>query len=242
MRFSINTTTTWTCSLIKADLQGESRKKDETSLLNSKLISGADSWLTRQNGFLMWITKWQQDKINENDILSKLFWSLNMRTYYCYSCLKVIEYPHCFNLLLVRYFYDQPHLKVLSNKSSSHMNFLKLWFYVHMKLKKLLKNTLPWKAPTKSLFPGIRPCCQSPCPLPWAPCHRWLVIVSPLFNFAILWICYVAHSCSAIDHSYVSCQKYRKFDKTLKYILQGWHPGFWSRSTFTSQHHLHHYL
>ena len=69
------------------------------------------------------------------------------------------------------------------------MNFLKLWFYVHMKLKKLLKNTLPWKAPTKSLFPGIRPCCQSPCPLPWAPCHRWLVIVSPLFNFAILWIC-----------------------------------------------------
>ena len=107
MRFSINTTTTWTCSLIKADLQGESRKKDETSTLNSKLISGADSWLTRQNGFLMWITKWQQEKINESDILSKLFWSLNMRTYYCYSCLKVIEYPHCFNLLLVRYFYDQ---------------------------------------------------------------------------------------------------------------------------------------
>ena len=105
MRFSINTTTTWTCSLIKS--WSAKRIQEEgwnlnIDWMNSKLISGADSWLTRQNGFLMWITKWQQEKINESDILSKLFWSLNMRTYYCYSCLKVIEYPHCFNLLLLR--------------------------------------------------------------------------------------------------------------------------------------------
>ena len=132
-----------------------------SSRILDKLLMSTSRWISRWWNSQsvtcdMWHIVTHCDMWHIVITLSKLSCAVKMRTYYCYSCLKVIYSVSVFC-------------------SFARLSFVFVCWHA--------RNPLSWEI--NFPLPGIRPCCQPPCPLPWPPCHRWFAILL-LFESSIV--------------------------------------------------------